>query len=265
MISHIKTSIIVFMLILLTAFASGCDEQTENELGTAAVQVRKTIVSEAQTTVKSTKGTVVSEGKRAVATQIVQLRQTAQARLATVQSPMPSPWDTNWIPSDTPADSLYVTEQIDKILSGTGLEGQGESILKYSKEYGVNPAFALAMFMKEASFARPGTRAYRNNNPGNIIATGDCRGKPKGSLCIGHYGEVSTDGRFGVYESMSDGIKAYFWLLANEYKPGTRRNCSDIRCIISAYCPPSECDTDKYVSQIVGWTKKYQQQIITLP
>jgi hypothetical protein len=118
------------------------------------------------------------------------------------------------------------------------------------------------MFRKEATFAQPNTRAYINNNPGNIIATGNCRGLPRGSNCNGIYGEISTDGRFGIYASMKDGIKAYFKLLNNEYKPGTSRDCADIGCIISAYCPPSDCDTAAYVTQIILWTGRYQLQIL---
>ena len=172
----------------------------------------------------------------------------------------PSPWDVSWIPSD----SQFASGKIDTILNGTGLSGQGSTILQDAQEFGVNPAFALAMFRKEASFAAPSTRANSNKNPGNIIATGNCRGLPTGSSCSGYYGEISTDGRFGVYSNMADGVKAYFMLLSTEYKPGTRRNCSDIACIITAYCPPSDCDDiSKYIDQIAQWAQEYQTQLLS--
>jgi len=168
------------------------------------------------------------------------------------------PWDIDWVPTDV----NVVINRIDVIVAGSGLTEQGKAILDYSLEYGINPAFALAMFRKESSFAESHTRAYRTNNPGNIIATSDCRGLPSGSSCSGTYGEIGTDGRFGVYASMEDGIRAYFALLAAEYKPGSRRNCEDLSCIISAYCPAEECDEETYISQISDWTSQYQCQLV---
>ena len=169
-----------------------------------------------------------------------------------------SPWDIEWLPRN----SSDTSAQIDIILADSGLSNQGKTILEYSRQYGISPAFALAMFNKEATFASIKTRAYRNNNPGNIIATGNCNNLPANSSCNGNYGEISTDGRFGIYASMNEGIEAYFKLLSREYKPGTKRNCNDFRCIISAYCPPSECDVNKYVSQIEEWTIQYQCNIL---
>jgi hypothetical protein len=243
-------SLILFVSALVLATLS-CSESDQAQLETAAAQAG---------------GTVIAEGKIFAETQAVQLKETAMAQLATQMANVatqlaqttPSPWDISWLPPDP----QYVVSNIDNILSGTGLDGKGQQVLVNSQQFGVNPAFALAMFRKEAVFARPDTRAYKNKNPGNIIATGDCRGLPVDSSCSGYYGEISTDGRFGIYASMDDGIKAYFTLLSNEYKPGTSRNCSDISCIITAYCPPSDCDTAVYISQITDWTRQYEQQIL---
>lgn len=220
-----------------------------------------------QTAVAQAGQTTIAEGKKFAETEAAHLKETAVAQVATqlanvateLAKKAPEPWDVSWLPSDSP----LVIDRINTILSSTGLEGQGAIILESAQEFGVNPAFALAMFRKEATFAAPNTRASSNNNPGNIIATGDCRGKPAYSTCQGIYGEVSTDGRFGIYSSMEDGIKAYFMLLNKEYKPGTRRNCSDIACIITVYCPPSDCDTSIYINQITQWTQDYQHQLLT--
>lgn len=97
-----------------------------------------------------------------------------------------SPWDITWIPSDS-SSRAKIAAEINSILNGTGMAGQGQNILDDALIYKVNPALALAQFLHEAGFARPGTLAYTNNNPGNIIYTG------------GYYGEVSKNGRFGVY------------------------------------------------------------------
>lgn len=168
-----------------------------------------------------------------------------------------SPWDINWLPTDQGA----ISQRINYILAETGLSGFGETILQAALDYQVNPAFALAMFRKEAVFAASGTRAYKNNNPGNIIATGDCRSKPAGSSCNGVYGEISTDGRFGIFPDISAGIQAYFQLLNNEYAPGSKRNCTDLSCVIQSYCPPSDCDTQNYIDQVSAWSNDYQCQI----
>lgn len=168
------------------------------------------------------------------------------------------PWDLSYLPND----SKSTIDQINIILQNTGLTEQGEAILTLSKQYGINPAFALSMFRKEASFAAHDTRAYSNNNPGNINATGNCKGLQANQSCNGVYGEISTDGRFGKYQSMADGIKAYYVLLSSEYQPDTKHNCADITCIITIYAPSSENNTAKYIQQVSDWTQEYQCKIL---
>ena len=210
--------------------------------------------------------TAVSNAEEVAKTQAAALQATAKAGLATQMAEIATqiatkpiqPWDTSWLPED----QELVIANINAIISGTGLENMGASILQNAFTYGVNPAFALAMFRKEASFASVGTIAFANKNPGNIIATGACRGLVAGSSCTGNYGEISTNGRFGVYKNMQDGIEAYFMLLNREYQPGSRYSCNDIPCIINIYAPPSENDSGLYIQQITGWTKDYQQRIL---
>lgn len=168
------------------------------------------------------------------------------------------PWNIDFLGSDTKP----IIANINMIFENSGLAGEGGTILNLSKQYKINPAFALSMFRKEASFAKPGTRANNNNNPGNIIATGDCKGVPANQACNGYYGEISTDGHFGIYKSMAEGIRAYYMLLSAEYKPGTKRNCEDIPCIISAYSPKEENNTTLYIQQVSDWTEEYQCQIL---
>jgi hypothetical protein len=222
---------------------------------TVAAHAAQTAASEA----KNIAATQAAEAIKAAGTRAAELKVTAVAALATeLATKTASPWDVSWLPED----SEGVAGRIDGILVGTGLAGRGQIILDNARNSVVNPAFALAMFRKEASFANPTTRAYANNNPGNINATGGCKGLSAGSSCSGVYGEVGTDGRFGIYASMKDGIAAYFRLLSREYRPGTKRNCPDITCIIKAYCPSSECDTAAYITQITDWTTEYQSQIL---
>jgi hypothetical protein len=177
----------------------------------------------------------------------------------------PSPWDISWVPADAAGRNAIIVA-IGSIVSSpaeggaadAGLRGHEASILEYAlasidgNPAGVNPAFALAMFRKEANFARPGKIAYSQNNPGNM-------------RCTNFYGETGCQNGFAVFGTMRDGIRAYFWLLTREYKPGGRfpsnRNCSDIPCIITAYCPPSKCDTQRYIAQVTEWTEQYQHRL----
>jgi hypothetical protein len=181
-----------------------------------------------------------------------------------VSSGGPDPWDVSWLPRDQQqviaAINAIITSPDTGGSPNAGLKGYGETILNYAlasieqNPAGVNPAFALAMFRKEANFATNGAAAA-NNNPGNIICAGGTRPL---------YGAIRCNGRFGVYASMGDGIKAYFWLLQAEYKPGgaISRNCPDISCIIRAYAPSSDGNnTQQYIDQVTAWTKDFQNRI----
>lgn len=251
------------LILLLVIFSIGACSSYEEEL---LYDLKDELVGAISEEVGSITDKAVSDVRDLASEAAEAAKAAAQAEIATriaeiadrLKSQPVDPWDTSWLPDDHD----FLVDNINTILAGKGMEGTGETILEAAFEYSVNPAFALAMFQKEAGFAKPGTMANANNNPGNIIATGNCRGKPAGSSCTGNYGEVSTNGRFGIYESMIDGIRAYFMLLSREYQPGAKRNCEDIPCIISHYAPPSENNTTLYIEQINRWAKDYQQRIL---
>jgi len=165
------------------------------------------------------------------------------------------PWDVSWLPTAR-SDKRALDQAIDVLLKGTGLNGQGQTIRRNAQRHRVNPAFALAMFRKEAGFAARGTLAHRNKNPINMVATGACWGEPKGTRCKGVYGEIGTDGRFGRYATIADGIKAFFVLMEREYAGMT------LHALISRACPPIECDVPAYVAQMETWTLEYQSLLI---
>jgi hypothetical protein len=165
------------------------------------------------------------------------------------------PWDVSWLPDDRQGERA-LDQAIDDLLQDTSLRGQGTTIRKNAQRHGVNPAFALAMFRQEAGFATRGTLAHSNKNPANIVATGECWGEPKGTRCKGFYGEVSTDGRFGRYASMADGIEAFFVLMEREYAGMALHD------LISRACPPAECDVPGYVALMEQWISEYQAQLM---
>ena len=165
------------------------------------------------------------------------------------------PWDVSWLPDDRRRERA-LDQAIDALLEETGLHGQGATIRENAQRHGVNPAFALAMFRKEAGFATRGTLAYRNKNPANIVATGECWDEPKGTRCKGIYGERGTDGRFGRYATLADGIEAFFVLMEREYAGMT------LHALISRACPPIECDVPAYVALMETWALEYQSLLL---
>ena len=152
-------------------------------------------------------------------------------------------------PTAPPSSISQQAARIDEILRRTGLEGKGEVIARLAQQYRVPPELALAMFRKEASFAKPGTLAARNNNPGNI-------------KYVGQEGAVEGERGFAKWATMDEGIEAFFKLLNKE--PYRRwLDQGDYRSIIFRYAPPSENDSELYLKQILDWMKEYRQKIAT--
>ncbi|NMO18066.1 hypothetical protein HPC49_09990 [Pyxidicoccus fallax] len=136
---------------------------------------------------------------------------------------------------------------IDKILKGTGLEGQGAHIVAMSKKYNVPPELALAMFRKEASFMTAGS-AVKNNNPGNLrFAEWERQfgGQPNGN--------------FAKFPNAKQGIEAYFSLLNSGYRSFIGRG--DYQGLINKYAPPTENDSKQYHQQVLDWMKEYKTKI----
>jgi hypothetical protein len=79
-------------------------------------------------------------------------------------------------------------------------------------------------------------RGIRNNNPGNIVY-----GKFAQSM-----GATGSDGRFAVFQSMEDGIKAAVKLLEGYVAKGT----DTVRKIISKWAPANENNTSAYVDAV---------------
>lgn len=83
---------------------------------------------------------------------------------------------------------------------------------------------------------REGSRAWRNNNPGNI---------EYGDFARSH-GAVGTDGRFAVFPDYETGRQAKYDLLFNT---GSYRGLT-IEQAINRYAPPSENDSGAYSAEI---------------
>lgn len=91
---------------------------------------------------------------------------------------------------------------------------------------------------RQEGFYVDGTRANRNNNPGNL---------EYGSFAISQ-GATGSDGRFAIFPDADAGFTALKNLLANFYHGLTLRQA------ISKYAPASENDTNAYVNNVSQWT-----------
>lgn len=85
-------------------------------------------------------------------------------------------------------------------------------------------------------------RGIRNNNPGNLNYAGQA----------GATKESGPDGRFAVFSSMSEGIKA----LAMQIKRYDAQGIDSVREIISKFAPPNENNTQAYIKSVAARLKK---------
>ena len=95
-------------------------------------------------------------------------------------------------------------------------------------------------------------RGFRNNNPGNID-----RGTIKWQ---GMAADQSSDPRFVVFTDPKWGIRAIARLMltySNQYGLHT------VRGLIGRWAPPSENNTDAYVSSVCQWTGLHPTDTLT--
>lgn len=169
----------------------------------------------------------------------------SQAALRTALGGTAPTTPTNPTNPTTPATTVSGA-RIDDILRGTNLAGKGDLIARLSQQYNIPAELALAMFRKEASFATDGSLADRNNNPGNI-------------RFVGQAGATRGAGGFARWDSMDQGIEAYFGLLDRGYRSFIDNQ--DWAGMVNKYAPPSENDSALYTRQITQWMNDYRQRL----
>lgn len=84
-------------------------------------------------------------------------------------------------------------------------------------------------------------RGLRNNNPGNIRHSSE---KWQGEV-------ATTDQSFKAFSSMAYGYRAMFKILYNYQKKYGLRT---IRQLVSRWAPPTENDTEAYISAVSKWS-----------
>jgi hypothetical protein len=131
-------------------------------------------------------------------------------------------------------------EQIDGILAGYGspATGTGQVWVDLGRQYGIDPAYAVAFFIHESSAGtNPGWAGWKpdgssTHNVGNII----CAGYP---TCYG---------RFRDYGNWAEGINDWYKLISVEYING--RGVHTVEQIIPIYAPSFENNVPAYINAV---------------
>lgn len=99
---------------------------------------------------------------------------------------------------------------------------------------------------REEGYYVAGSRAYRNNNPGNIEYGAFSRA----------FGSTHGDPRFAVFPSIDAGFKCLSTLLAHHYAGLT------IAQAIEKWAPSTENNTASYIRNICAWTELTPETVI---
>lgn len=96
----------------------------------------------------------------------------------------------------------------------------------------------LQAMARQEGFYVAGTRAARNNNPGNI---------EYGEFAK-NMGAIGSDGRFAIFDKAEDGFDAMRVLLLRNYRGLT------LEAAIHKWAPPVENESNLYVRNVSQWT-----------
>lgn len=99
---------------------------------------------------------------------------------------------------------------------------------------------------REEGFYVHGTRAFRNNNPGNI---------EWGAFARAH-NATHGDPRFAVFPTWGDGFRCLEALL-------THYGNISIAAAIAKWAPPSENNTSSYIRNVCSWMEQQPDTILT--
>lgn len=83
-------------------------------------------------------------------------------------------------------------------------------------------------------------RGIRNNNPGNLLYL------PPGRAWRG---QIGSDGRFGVYDTAANGVRA----IGQQLLKYARGGVDTVQGLIATWAPENENPTDAYVANVARW------------
>lgn len=140
-----------------------------------------------------------------------------------------------------------------KISYGYNLKGYSQQIYDSAQKFNINPLFSLAIANKDSSLGTEGA-GKTCRNPGNMQHRSDNFSK-SGVTGIGNCREAySGNPRWQAFKTYGDGMQAKIWLLRAHYMD---KGLTTLPEIINKYCPPSECNVDKYVRDVESFMNKY--------
>src|SRR5689334_1034372 len=111
------------------------------------------------------------------------------------------------------------------------------------RQFGVNPAVALAFFVKESSKGTDGI-AVQTLNWGNLIRPWDAsRATGRTVTAFGH--------DFPIYKSWLDSLADFCDLITSDRAPFAGEKRGTIRSLVPRYAPPFENNTALYIQQAI--------------
>jgi len=119
--------------------------------------------------------------------------------------------------------------------------GTGASLYRLGVRYGIDPIFALAFFNKESSFGKYGVAAT-THSLGNI-------------RCSDGY---SCQEGFRSYKSWEEGYADWYQLIRQLYV--NNWHLKTIPQIVKRYAPPSENDTEQYISDVEQFVSAWRMR-----
>jgi len=150
------------------------------------------------------------------------------------------------------AEDAALAERVDAELEGTGLAGQGATIVAACRKDNVPVDFVMAQLQKESSFLSPANNlSIANNNPGNLRWAdweAEFGGTPDG------------EGNFTHFPSVDKGIQAQVHLLGTVYREEVDNR--DWHALVSRYAPASDGnDVELYAQQMEEWSANWRKKL----
>ncbi len=155
-------------------------------------------------------------------------------------------------PTPTPAPPTFSTiarsPSISLVEVGRVLQSVNSPMLPYAEDvyddgvqYGIDPVFALAFWMKESREASDGSVAATDHNPGYTEG-------------------LSTDtrcGRWACWPTWPDGIAGWFHYMRIYF---VDRGVTTVESILPIYAPPTENNTNTYISSVLNWVAQWRAE-----
>jgi hypothetical protein len=131
---------------------------------------------------------------------------------------------------------------------GSPAAGTGQIWIDMGKQYGINPAYALAFFIHESS-------AGTNTGWAGLKADGSTTHNIGNIICAGY---ATCYAGFRDYPSWDTGVEDWYKLILREYVEG--RGTSTIEQILPIYCPTNDgCLPNDYIQIVNSMVDQWNQ------